>query len=90
MAKSLNYAKNGRVWKPSKKPLSPTAYADRQFILLTIHVAFMLATIITVVIVISSTISNFNARGGNFRELIEYKPGYTPSSVSGSGSASTQ
>lgn len=37
-----------------------------------------------------SLISDFNSKGGNFREFIEYGTGYPSSSVSESGSASTQ
>lgn len=77
MTNSSNYANNGRLWKPSKKPLSPTAYNDRQLLYSVIYLSSVLVSIIVFVIIATSAVSNLHAKGGSVRELIEKDPART-------------
>lgn len=81
MTNSSNYVKNGRIWKPSKKPLSPTSYNDQQLLYSVIYLSSVFISIIIFVIIVASAVSNLHAKGESVRELIEKDTTHTSSYV---------
>jgi hypothetical protein len=87
MTNSSNYANNGRLWKPLKKPLSPAAYNDRQLLYSVIYLSSVFISIIIFVIIVASAVSDLHAKGGSVRELIEKDPAQTSLSSTEGASA---